>query len=218
MKKIILTSLLLAPLLTFSQNDTIKAVDALPMTEDIESMQEMVIEFKRKIQLKQKAGKYEIELEGTNFKQFADTWEGMKNIPLLQTSDNEALKINGKTAIVEINGIRTELSAADLENYIRSLNPETVKKIELITNPGAMYDSAVGAVVNIVLKEQEQQYRITASENAGMRKNPFSYTNLNYSQNFKKLYLSTNYNFGYNTINSTSNTNIYTQKNGLMAP
>src|SRR5690606_7465647 len=130
--------------------------------------------FKRKIQLKQRAGKYEVNLEGTNFNQFADTWEGLKNIPLLQTFDNQSLKINGKTAIVEIDGIRTELNGEDLENYLRSLNPDTVSKIELTTNPGSMYDSAVGAVVNIILKNREQQYRFGINENAGFKTNPFS--------------------------------------------
>src|SRR5690606_11719906 len=147
--------------------------------------------------------------------QFADTWEGLKNIPLLQTFDNQSLKINGKTAIVEIDGIRTELNGEDLENYLRSLNPDTVSKIELPTNPGSMYDSAVGAVVNIILKNREQQYRFSINENAGFKTNPFSYTNINYSQNFKKLYFYTNYNFGYSTLSSNADTEIYTTANGI---
>lgn len=220
MKKIILILFLLFFVNVFSQNDSIvKSVnDSLSsVVENLEEdiLDEIIIEFKRKIALKQKGGKYEVNLENTNFNQFTDTWEGMKNIPLLQTNDNQALKINGKVAIVEIDGIRTELNGEDLENYLRSLNPDTVSKIELTTNPGAMYDSSVGAVVNIVLKNREQQYRFSINENAGLRTNPFSYTNINYSQNFKKLYLYTNYNFGYSTLSSNADTDIYTTANGI---
>lgn len=220
MKKNILVPFLFFFVNAFSQNDSIVKPlnDRLPSVvenTEIDTLDEIIIEFKRKIQLKQQGGKYEVNLENTNFSQFADTWEGMKNVPLLQTFDNQSLKINGKTAIVEIDGIRTELSGEQLENYLRSLSPDTVSKIELTTNPGAMYDSSVGAVVNIVLKNQKQQYRFSINENTGLRTNPFSYTNINYSQNFKKLYFYTNYNFGYNTITSNSDTEIHTAANGI---
>ncbi|PJR03565.1 outer membrane beta-barrel protein [Avrilella dinanensis] len=220
MKKIILLPFLLFFVNIFAQNNSITKTEKDSLSTAVENLEEdileeLVIEFKRKIQLKQRAGKYEVNLEGTNFNQFADTWEGLKNIPLLQTFDNQSLKINGKTAIVEIDGIRTELNGEDLENYLRSLNPDTVSKIELTTNPGSMYDSAVGAVVNIILKNREQQYRFGINENAGFKTNPFSYTNINYSQNFKKLYFYTNYNFGYSTLSSNADTEIYTTANGI---
>src|SRR5690606_31180967 len=117
----------------FAQNDSLAtslndSLSSVVESSEEDILDEIVIEFKRKIALKQNGGKYEVNLENTNFNQFADTWEGMKNIPLLQTNDNQPLKINGKTAIVEINGIRTELNGADLENYLKSLNPDTVKK------------------------------------------------------------------------------------------
>ena len=222
MKKIIIPLFILSTLNTFGQNDSSKNVanDSINRTNinktEIadEVLDEIVVDFKRQIQLKQNGSKYEINLEGTNFKQFPDTWEGMKSLPLLQTKDREPLKINGKTAIVEIDGIRTELNGEQLENYLRSLNPENLTKIELISNPGAMYDSSVGAVVNIVLKEKDEQYQFSVSENGGIRTKPFSYTNVNYSQNFKKLYLYANYNFVYSTLSSNSETNIYTPLNG----
>lgn len=225
MNKIILSSFLLLTTAVFSQNDSITRIsnDSInSLTDstnyfDESSLDELTIEFRRKIKLKQNGGKYEVQLEGTNFNRFSDVWEGMKNIPMLRVIDNQELSINGKTPIVEIDGIRTELSGEQLESYLRSLGSDTVKSIELITNPSAMYDSNVAAVVNIILKKQEQQYRFSINENGGFRTKPFSYTNLNYSQNLKKLYIYTNYNFGYNTITSESKTEIYTLQNGNQA-
>lgn len=215
MKKTLALFIIFIHFVSFSQNESINEVvnDTL-IIKDETLLTDLVIEFKRKINLKQKNGKYEVGLEGTNFNRFSDAWEGLKNIPLLQVVDNQPLKINGKIAIVEIDGIRTELSGGDLENYLRSLNSDVIKKVELITNPGSMYDSSVGTVVNIILKKQEEQYRFSVNENAGFKTKPFSYTNLNYSQNFKKLYLYTNYNFGYNTNTSNSEAEIYTPTNG----
>ncbi len=224
MKKNILFISLFATAQVFAQNDTIAKtasdsivtqIDDWQENELDESLEEIVIEFKRKIQLKQKGGKYEVNLENTNFNKFADTWEGLKNIPMLQTTDGNELKIKGKTAIVEIDGVRTELSSEELESYLRSLNPDTVSKIEIISNPGAMYDSSVDAVVNIVLKQKEKGYRFSISENAGSRTKPFSHTNANYSTNFNKLYLYTSYNFNYTDISTNADTEIQSAAHGI---
>jgi len=224
MKELITLFSIFISLVSFAQNDslilinkdTLKSMDENTIDYFEETfLNDLVIEFKRKIKLKQKAGKYEVALEGTNFSRFSNAWEGLKNIPLLQVVDNQPLKIINKITIVEIDGIRTELSGYDLESYLRSLNSDVVKRVELITNPGAMYDSSVGAVVNIILKTQEQQYRFSINENAGFRTNLFSSTNLNYSQNFKKLFLYSNYNFGFNNNASKSEIEIYTPTNGI---
>src|SRR5690606_26782835 len=134
--KIIIPLFILSTLNTFGQNDSSKNVanDSINRTNinktEIadEVLDEIIVDFKRQIQLKQNGSKYEINLEGTNFKQFPDTWEGMKSLPLLQTKDREPLKINGKTAIIEIDGIRTELSGEQHENYLRSLNPRSEER------------------------------------------------------------------------------------------
>ncbi len=224
MKKNILFISLFATAQVFAQNDTIAKtttdsigthINDWEENEFDESLEEIVIEFKRKIQLKQKGGKYEVNLENTNFNKFTDTWEGLKNIPMLQTTDGQELKIKGKTAIVEIDGVRTELSGEELESYLRSLNPDTVSKIELISNPGAAYDSSVDAVVNIVLKQKEKSYRFSISENVGTRNKPFSHTNVNYSENFNKLYLYTNYNFNYTDISTNADTEIQSAAHGI---
>jgi hypothetical protein len=41
-------------------------------------------------------------------------------------------------------------------NYLMQLNPDLVDKIEVITNPGAKYDSDIDAVINVILKKDIQ--------------------------------------------------------------
>lgn len=41
-------------------------------------------------------------------------------------------------------------------NYLMQLNPALVDKIEVITNPGAKYDSDIDAVINVILKKDIQ--------------------------------------------------------------
>ncbi len=69
-------------------------------------------------------------------------------------SDN--VKLAGSNNILfQINGRIVD------RNYLMQLNPGLVDKIEVITNPGAKYDSDIDAVINIILKK-DIQYGLSA--------------------------------------------------------
>jgi outer membrane receptor protein involved in Fe transport len=58
------------------------------------------------------------------------------------------VKLAGSTNIqFQVNGKKVD------QNYLEQLNPKLVDKIEVITNPGAKYDSDVDAIINIILKK-----------------------------------------------------------------
>ncbi len=61
------------------------------------------------------------------------------------------VKLAGSTNIqFQVNGKKVD------QNYLEQLNPKLVDKIEVITNPGAKYDSDVDAIINIILKRNIQ--------------------------------------------------------------
>jgi len=61
---------------------------------------------------------------------------------------SENVKLAGSSNILfQVNGRKVD------HNYLTKLNSELVDKIEVITNPGAKYDSEVDAVINIILKK-----------------------------------------------------------------
>ena len=49
---------------------------------------------------------------------------------MLKIIDGKDLKIFNKIAIVEINGIQTQMTGNDLESYLKSLDPKNLKKIK----------------------------------------------------------------------------------------
>jgi hypothetical protein len=64
---------------------------------------------------------------------------------------SENVKLAGSSNILfEVNGRKVD------KNYLVQLNPELVDKIEVITNPGAKYDSGTDAIINIILKKNRQ--------------------------------------------------------------
>ncbi len=51
----------------------------------------------------------------------------MKQIPLLSISEGAPIKVQGKVAIVEVNGIQLQMDSADLKVILRPLDPKISK-------------------------------------------------------------------------------------------
>jgi hypothetical protein len=70
---------------------------------------------------------------------------------------SESISLNGKGAIVIVDGKRTYMSGSDLAVFLKGLPSQDIDKIELITSPGAKYDAeGPGGIVNIVTKRSLQ--------------------------------------------------------------
>ncbi len=184
---------------SFSQNDTLK--------NKTTKIDEVKIVTETNLKLKQENNKYEVSVAGTSFQNTLNTWEGLKQIPMLRVNEGDGLKVNNKTAIVEINGLQSLMSGVDLENYLKSLDPKTIKKIQINSNPNASYGSEVNAVVNIILSQKQGSYRVGINTTNGVRTNYFNNSNGNYALNRKNTRLYTTYSFDYLPIRNTSEIN-----------
>lgn len=174
---------------TLAQNDTLKIKTTI--------LEEVIVTFNTSLKLKQKNGKHEVSVVGTSFQNTQNAWEGLKQVPMLRASEGGGLKVNNKTAIVEINGVQSQMSGTDLENYLKSLDPKTIKKIEINSNPNSSYGTEVDAVVNIILSQKQDSYRLGLNTTNGYHSKYFNNSNINYAINSKKTRLFTTYNFEY---------------------
>lgn len=67
---------------------------------------------------------------------------------------SESISLNGKGALVIVDGKRTYMSGADLAVFLKGLASQELQKVELITSPGAKYDAeGAGGIVNIITKK-----------------------------------------------------------------
>jgi iron complex outermembrane receptor protein len=75
---------------------------------------------------------------------------------IIDKDDN--ISLNGKSGVnIMINDKMTYLSAAQLSTLLRSTDGNTIKSIELMTNPSAKYDASGNAgIINIKLKKNSQ--------------------------------------------------------------
>ncbi len=181
----------------YSQNDTIN--------KDSIILKEIVLIADSKIKIRQENGKYIANVNNTNFQETQNTWEGLKLIPMLRINDNESIKVKFKNAIVEVNGNQLQLSGFELENYLKTIDPKTIKRIEIISNPNASYGSDIEAVINIITNHNSNNYRIGSNLTNGTREKYFNSSNINLNYNLEKVKLYSSYSYNFNQKVNESN-------------
>ena len=152
------------------------------------NLNEAMVCVARKSTLKHESGKFVFTPKGMDIEE-VNVFEMLKHVPLLETS-SEDIKIMGiGTSTIYINGRRPIEKGEALMEKIRSISPEQISKIEIITVPGASRSASTkGGIVNIVVKQNyvgwagtsttalEYQNKMGMSENLNLRygKNKFN--------------------------------------------
>lgn len=125
--------------------------------------------------------------------------EMLRKVPLVTVDGEENIKVNGSSSFkVHVNGRPNQMMSNNPTEVLRSMPANSIKNIEVITNPGAKYDAeGIGGILNIVTTGGGfEGYTATLSagvSNRGangslyttVKKNKFTLT-LNYSYNHNK--------------------------------
>lgn len=199
-RKIIFALSILTGLFAYGQSNTENA----KKEQQEKSIEEVIITSHKSPKIVKKDGKYEVSVVGKDFQETPSVWEGMKQIPLLSISEGSAIKVQGKVAIVEVNGIQLQMSGEDLESYLKTLDPKSIRKITIDTTPDSSYGSEVYAIVNITLTQREGDFQIGANTTNGIRTKVYNSTGVNYGISKSKFRLYTSYNFGYTPVYNES--------------
>lgn len=119
------------------------------------NIEEVVIKSKKKL-IERKADRLVFNVQNSGAVTGGNVLDALKVTPRIQVK-NEQISMIGKGSVtVMINDRLVQMSGEELSQYLKSLNVEDVKSIEVIPNPPAKY-SAEGnsGLVNIVLKKSE---------------------------------------------------------------
>lgn len=95
-----------------------------------------------------------VHVEGSILESGLSTLDLLQRSPGLWVDHNGGIKIRGNQGVlVMINDIVQRMSSDELAEYLRMLPSESIKKIEIIPNPGAEYEAqGSGGIVRIQLK------------------------------------------------------------------
>jgi hypothetical protein len=111
----------------------------------------------RKKMLEIKADRTILNVEGAINAAGSDALELLRKSPGVSVDKDENLAVNGKNGVqVYVDNKPMPLNGQDLSGYLKAIPASQIEAIEIIHNPGAMYEAAGGAgIINIRLKKNK---------------------------------------------------------------
>lgn len=160
------------------------------------ALSEVVIETEEKA-IEVKSDRLVYHMQSSAFRQGFNSAEVLEKVPFVRVT-GEGISIIGKgTVLITINDKKVHFSGTQLLAYLNSIPSERIKKIEVITNPPAKYDSyGNGGVINIQLKPTKHEgYALLLSSAYTQHKyaNFRGNANFNYHKGKWNLNLNLNY-------------------------
>ena len=141
-------------------------------------------------------------VDKTNLGDSENGTEVLRNTPTVEVDFDGNVKIRGSAVQVYINGKPTGLTGDSQAEILDQLPANTIKSVELITNPSAKYDpEGESGIINIVLKKNVLE-GFTGSANASVGTStwiPFRRYRAGLSLNFRnnKINVFSNFSFNY---------------------
>ena len=82
--------------------------------------------------------------------------EMLRKVPLITVDSEENITMNGQSNFkVLVNGKSSSMMSANFKEALKSLPANTIKDIEVITNPSSKYDAeGVGGIINIITSKK----------------------------------------------------------------
>ena len=96
--------------------------------------------------------------------------EMLRKVPMVTVDGQDNIKVNGSSSFkVYVNGRPNNMMTNNPTEVLKSMPANTIKKIEVITNPGPKYDAeGVGGILNIItVGSGFEGYTVTLSANGG---------------------------------------------------
>ncbi|MFD2917111.1 TonB-dependent receptor domain-containing protein [Psychroserpens luteus] len=185
----------------------------ITLEDDVESLDQVTITAKKPT-LTREADRLIFNIENTALVE-GSMLQVLKSTPgVLVLGDEITVKNSNPT--VYINDRKVHLSSEDLNQLLEGSSANSIKSIEVITNPSARYDAESGVVLNIVMsKNLITGYR--GSVNTNFTQGVFPRYDIGTSHFFKNKDISFNVNYNYSkdkinrggddTINFLNNSN-----------
>lgn len=154
----------------FSVSDTRKLVDlGTVFTAESSKMLKGVEVVAQKPLVKAEIDKISYSIEDDPDSKTNTTLEMLRKVPLVTVDGEDNIQVNGSSNFkVHVNGKPNTLMSNNPKEVLRSLPANSVKSIEVITEPGAKYDAeGIGGILNIITDDAKMQgYNVTVSGRA----------------------------------------------------
>ncbi|PZX46361.1 outer membrane receptor protein involved in Fe transport [Algoriphagus chordae] len=197
--------------ITLGENKNSVNLGTITLEEDAQNLDEVVVEgvtsmFESDIDKRTYNVENSIVAEGQTASQLLGT------LPSIQVDDEGGITMRGSgNILIYINGRPSNLSGDDTESILSQFPANSIKSVELITNPSSRYDATgVGGIINIVLKKNEKTgFNGQVNASIGTREKYQAGVNLNYGTEKANFYASYNWQDRHQRENGERSRNSY---------
>lgn len=165
------------------------------LRKDAQNLEEVVVEGVTSM-FESDIDKRRYNVENSIVAEGATASELLSTLPSIQMDDEGSISMRGSgNILIYINGRPSNLSGDDAESVLAQFPANSIKTVELITNPSSRYDAAgVGGIINIILKKNEKT-GLNGQVNAsiGTRDKYNAGLNMNYGTEKANYYMSYNF-------------------------
>lgn len=167
--------------------------------EEAIGLKEVVVTEKEKL-IERKVDRLIFHVENSTIAQGGDVLDALNVTPGIIVQNGQISMIGRDNMGVMINGRMINLTGDDLINYLKNLRTETIKNIEVITNPPSKYDAQGNSgLINIITKTVKND-SLSGSVNSSLSQASESIgsggINLNYQKNRLTITSGLNYSNG----------------------
>jgi outer membrane receptor protein involved in Fe transport len=142
-------------------------VGKIPMEEGV-MLKEVTVAAQKPL-VKVDPDKITYSMEADPEAQTNNALEMLRKVPLITVDSEENITLNGQSNYkVLVNGKSSSMMSANFKEALKSMPANTIRDIEVITNPSSKYDAeGVGGIINIVTTKKTLN-GYNGSVNAGM--------------------------------------------------
>ena len=185
---------------TFTENNKTINLGKVLMSESSEQLGEVTVTAQKPL-VKIDIDKLTYSLEDDPEAQTNNTLDILRKVPMITVDGEDKIQLKGSDNFkIYLNGKPSNmLSNNNASDVLKSMPANTVKNIEVITEPGAKYDAeGVGGIINIVTSRNTSLEGYTATIRGEASALGRFGTGANFSLKAGKLGVSGNYNYRYN--------------------
>jgi iron complex outermembrane receptor protein len=180
--------------LAFGEKNSIN-LGTIILEQDAQNLDEVVVEGVTSM-FQSDIDKRVYNVENSIVAEGATASELLSTLPSIQVDEEGGITMRGSGSIlIYINGRPSNLSGDDAESILSQFPANSIKSVELITNPSSRYDATgVGGIINIILKKNEKTgFNGQVNASIGTRDKYQAGINLNYGTEKANFYA--NYNW-----------------------
>ena len=145
----------------------------IALSDDAQQLKEVTVTAQRPL-VKVDLDKITYSMEDDPESKTNNVLEMLKKVPMVTVDGEENIQVKGSSNFkFYINGKPSNMLSNNPKDVLRSIPANTVKNIEVITEPGAKYDAeGVAGIINIVMQSQSSLggYTVSLNTSASTRK------------------------------------------------